>query len=424
VKIADVLVTTGYGGFFYDDQAAIRGGATADGDHYSGIPVTRQFSAIRMPARVLLVGLRLEDSYVAWGDCMSVQYAGAAGRDPIVTGPEVLEQLSSVAVPWLAGCAIDDFSGCMRTLEKQSWRDRPLNAALRYGLSQCILDAAAHVQKLHPVSLLRNEYAPTVELRPVPVHAQSGDDRYRAVDRMIMKRVDSLPHGLINSPAKFGRDGSAFIEYVRWVSDRIHRLGGEDYRPTLHFDLYATPGLAFDNSIPRVADFLARLEPLCHGLELRIESPADFGGTEQQMAGFQGIRNALRAKGSRVQIVVDEWCNNLDDIRGFVAAGASDMIQIKMPDLGELSASLEAVLICHDHQTAAYLGGSCTETEVSARASVHVAIATQADLQLAKPGMGVDEGIMIVRNEQLRALAQLQPPAGAIAAANLRVPLL
>ena len=53
----------------------------------------------------------------------------------------------------------------------------------------------------------------------------------------------------------------------------------------------------------------------------------------------------------------------------------------------------------------AYCGGSATETDRSAQVTVHVAMACGADQVLAKPGMGVDEGIMIVRNEMARVLA-------------------
>ena len=54
------------------------------------------------------------------------------------------------------------------------------------------------------------------------------------------------------------------------------------------------------------------------------------------------------------------------------------------------------------------MGGSCTETDLSAGVSVHVAVATQSDMMLAKPGMGVDEGLTIVGNEQNRLLAALR----------------
>jgi glucose-1-phosphate cytidylyltransferase len=55
----------------------------------------------------------------------------------------------------------------------------------------------------------------------------------------------------------------------------------------------------------------------------------------------------------------------------------------------------------------AYLGGSCNETDVSARLTVHVALATRADYMLVKPGFGIDEGLMLMRNEMLRTLKVL-----------------
>ena len=45
------------------------------------------------------------------------------------------------------------------------------------------------------------------------------------------------------------------------------------------------------------------------------------------------------------------------------------------------------------------------ETNISAQTTTNIAIACMADQCLAKPGMGVDEGYMIVRNEMNRVLA-------------------
>jgi methylaspartate ammonia-lyase len=65
------------------------------------------------------------------------------------------------------------------------------------------------------------------------------------------------------------------------------------------------------------------------------------------------------------------------------------------------------VLACHEGGVNAFLGGSCAETDISARVSAHVALATRPAIVMAKPGMGVDEGIAIVNNEIQRTLAQL-----------------
>lgn len=51
------------------------------------------------------------------------------------------------------------------------------------------------------------------------------------------------------------------------------------------------------------------------------------------------------------------------------------------------------------------MGGTCNETERSAQVCTHLAMATSPDQCLAKPGMGVDEGFMIVYNEMQRILA-------------------
>jgi methylaspartate ammonia-lyase len=84
---------------------------------------------------------------------------------------------------------------------------------------------------------------------------------------------------------------------------------------------------------------------------------------------------------------------------------AGHMIQIKTPDLGGINNSIEAVLYCKQHGIGAYLGGTCNETARSAEICAHIAMGTQPTQILAKPGMGVDEGYMIVFNEINRILA-------------------
>ena len=81
------------------------------------------------------------------------------------------------------------------------------------------------------------------------------------------------------------------------------------------------------------------------------------------------------------------------------------MVQIKTPDLGGINNTIEAVLYCKERGIGAYQGGTCNETDRSAQVCVQCAMATRPDQILAKPGMGVDEGYMIVYNEMQRILA-------------------
>lgn len=106
-----------------------------------------------------------------------------------------------------------------------------------------------------------------------------------------------------------------------------------------------------------------------------------------------------------MEIVADEWANGLADIEAFCAADAVHHVQVKTPDLGSLANTVEAIRTCRRYGVGAFVGGSCVETDVSARATTHVAMATVATALLAKPGMGVDEGLVVVGNEVRRVRA-------------------
>ena len=113
----------------------------------------------------------------------------------------------------------------------------------------------------------------------------------------------------------------------------------------------------------------------------------------------------LNELNSNVEIVADEWCNTLEDIKEFALNKAGHMIQIKTPDLGGVNNVVEAILFCNQHNVGSYCGGTCNETDVSAKVTTAIAIACKASQILAKPGMGVDEGYMIVKNEMNRIIA-------------------
>ena len=258
--------------------------------------------------------------------------------------------------------------------------------------------------------MLCEEYNLPPIAEPIPVFAQSGDNRYENVDKMIFKEAGVLPHGLINNiDEKLGRHGEKLKEYIQWLRQRILALRSRpDYTPALHIDVYGTIGVIFNQDADRIADYLASLQKDAGPFALAIEGPVDVDEKPAQIAALHAIRTRLQRMGSPVQIVADEWCNTLEDISEFAAAGSCDMIQIKTPDLGGIQNTVEAVQVCHDHGIAAYVGGTCNETDVSARVSVHAALASRPTRLLAKPGMGFDEGFTITTNEMNRALAVMR----------------
>ena len=408
MHITDVLCVPGRTGFFTDDQAAIRAGAGHDGFAYTGAPRTPGFRAVREAGEAVSVLLILSDGQVAHGDCAGVQYQGVGGRDPVFRAGDAVEVLDRVVAPVLRGLELTGFPATVEMLDRLTTVDgRPLHSAIQYGVSQALLDAVARSRRCTMAEVVRDDYRTGLPIRAVPLFAQSGDDRYTSVDRMVLKGAGALPHGLINQVAtKLGADGGLFAEYVAWVRDRILALRTDpSYAPVLHFDVYGTVGLAFDGDVGRIADYLARLGSVAAPFRLQIEHVVDGGSRDAQVAVFADLRAALRARGSDVQIVVDEWCNTLEDVAEFVAAQAADVVHVKTPDLGNIGHTAEALLLVTRGGLEAYCGGTCNETDRSAQVSAHVAMACGAGQLLAKPGMGVDEGLMIVGNEMARVEA-------------------
>ena len=123
------------------------------------------------------------------------------------------------------------------------------------------------------------------------------------------------------------------------------------------------------------------------------------------MIALRDICKGLKAKGSKVEIVADEWCNTLEDIIYFADNKAGDVLQIKTPDLGGVNNVAEAIIYCNKVGVGSYCGGTCNETNISAQTTTNIGIACKALQVLAKPGMGVDEGYMIVKNEMNRVIA-------------------
>lgn len=409
MKIVNVVCSAGRTGFYFDDQRAIKKGAAHDGVFYVGEPVTEGFRAVRQAGESISVMIVLEDGQIAFGDCAAVQYSGAGGRDPLFLAKDFIPVIEKYIKPQLVGREANDFRGLCKMMESIEVEGKRLHTAIRYGVSQAILDAVAKATGRMMCEVVADEYGCTVSQVPVPLFTQSGDDRYDNADKMIIKGAAVLPHALINNvETKLGAKGEKLADYVAWLRDRIlNNRASEQYAPVMHIDVYGTIGAAFgNNNYKEMADYIENLGNIAKPFKLRIEGPMDCDcDRETQIIALAGLTKELDARGCDVELVADEWCNTLEDIKLFVDNKAGHMVQIKTPDLGGINNTIEAVLYCKKNGIGAYQGGTCNETDRSAQVCVHCAMATQPDQMLAKPGMGVDEGFMIVYNEMNRILA-------------------
>ncbi len=132
--------------------------------------------------------------------------------------------------------------------------------------------------------------------------------------------------------------------------------------------------------------------------------PIDLKSNAKQLEGMKYLRKRLDEAGCRLKLIIDEYANTYEEIVEWVDAKGADMVQVKTIDLGGINNIIEAVLYCKKNGVLAYQGGTCNETDKSALVCANLAVATKPFAMAGKPGMGVDEGVMIVSNEQDRFL--------------------
>jgi methylaspartate ammonia-lyase len=455
-RIVRVLAVPAEGAGYCEDVAALRAQPVPLPQRFAAPAVTPGFRAVREVAEAVSVGLVLDSGQVAWGDCVACSEGGQNGRDAVFRASDGLVTIRNTVAPVLEGQLLGSFremaallSGLAETAEVirpvarpgpgqsegVSRRDlvtlparllhaargegeevptervtveRPPHSAICYGASQALLRAVALARGLTMAEAIAEEWDLARPGALVPIHAQSSHERYYDAEKMIARHVASLPHAAVDHVhEQVGENGSELVRFARWLKGRIGELGGEDYAPIIHLDLRGALGAIAGDNLGRVLGHLNSLEQAVQPYTLRVEDPVLMDSRSAQTEALKTLREYVQFRKMNVQLVAGEWANSLEDVRAFVAAGAADVIDLSMPDLGGVQNAVEAVLACQEGEVGTLLGGSATETALAAQVAVHIALAVQPDLILARPGLGVDEAVSFTYNEMSRVVAQL-----------------
>ena len=412
LKIKQVICAAGRSGYMHRDLMAIKSGAIADGGLYKGKALSPGFTRIVEPGTIISVMFVLEDGQIAFGDCADVILAGVAGRDPAFNSRDHIDYVRGEIADALRGRRVDEFRPNAEAMDRFVRGGKPLHTAIRYGVTQALLHATALSHRQTMTEVIAREYGSTIATEPIPILASCHKDDHGQLDRVILKRVELLPHASFQIVADHvGLQGEKLLAFVRRVANRVKEIGDADYHPRIHVDLYGTLGELFKMQIEPLADYLGTLREAAGEYQLLVESPMIAPTQDEQLDKFRGLRDLLAKKGIDVGLIADEWCNTLADIRLFADRRAADFVQIKTPDLGGINNTIEAVLYCKSHGMGACLGGTANETDQSTRISTHMGLACRPDFMLSKPGLGADEALMIQTNEMARTLALLQSRA-------------
>lgn len=410
MKVRDVICAAGRSGYMHRDLLAMKSGrATPNGSLFEGQPMSPGFTRIIEPATIISVMLVLDDGQIAFGDCADVILAGVAGRDPAFNAQPHIDYVRTEVAAALRGLDVSKFRPNAEAMDRFEYQGKPLHTAIRYGVSQALLHATALAHRQTMAEVIAREYGGTISTSPIPILASCHKDDHGQLDRVILKRVELLPHASFQIVAEHvGLQGEKLAAFVRRVASRCKEIGDPDYNPRIHVDLYGTLGELFSMQVEPLVDYLGRLREESGSYGLLVESPMIAKTQDEQIEKFGAARRLLRHKGIDVGLIADEWCNTLSDIKRFTSAAACDFVQIKTPDLGSIHNTIEAVLYCKANGMGACLGGTANETDHSTRISCHMGLACRPDFMLSKPGLGADEALMIQTNEMARTLALLE----------------
>jgi methylaspartate ammonia-lyase len=282
---------------------------------------------------------------------------------------------------------------------------RGLAIPVAYGVSQALLAAFAAARRTPMAFVLIEEYGLPQPTRRPGFAGSGGGDWRNNVDKAIARRLAMFPQSAIQTRAHC----EDLPEFVSWIRGRIDRLAGADYRPDLHFDFHSALGRVLDNDERRIADYFAGIIERASPCAVYFEDPLVAGTAEEAIERMASLKARLDRDGPRCGLIADEWANGPGQVARFAAAKAAHAVQIKMPDNGSLLTTIDAMQECQRNDVLAYLGGSCNETDISARATVHVGLAFGAWRMFTKPGMGFDEGLMVLKNEMSRTVGRDAP---------------
>ena len=409
MKIRSVLHVVGHSGAYNKDLAAMQAGAKPDGFIYIGQPVTPGYERIVQPGKSVSIMLLLDDGQVAFGDCTDVIFSGAAGRDRLFRPEEHADFLANGLPALLIGWQPDTFRPMAEQIDRLIHRGNMLHTALRYGITQALLHAVALVRRVPMAAVIAAEYDCVCAAAPLPILVSSPTGDWQQLDMRILKRSDLLPHSSFTHVERHvGLQGEKLLDYATRVARRIGEIGDPGYDPTIHLDVYGTLGELFANDIDQIADYLGTLKAAVGRLKLMVEAPIIAQTRQQQIELYRALCEAVDRRGHGAQIIVDEWCNTLEDVRDFADAGAGHLLQVKSPDLGGINNTIEAVIYARAKGLGVSLGGSLNETDQSTRITAHIGLACRPTYLFAKPGAGGDAGLMIETNEMLRTLALLE----------------
>ena len=133
--------------------------------------------------------------------------------------------------PRLIGRNVSRFRSNANEFDALVLDGKRMHMALRYGVSQALLNAVAIAQRTTMAEVVADEFGTTISDKAIPILASCQRDDPLQLDRTTLKRPELLPHADFSTVEQIGYSGEKLKDYAGRIAARLTQIGGDDYRP-------------------------------------------------------------------------------------------------------------------------------------------------------------------------------------------------
>ncbi len=390
----------------------------------------------------VLVGVVAGGEEVAWGFCPAVPLgleaypesfdpAGAAeaiGQQaaPVLVGQELtsfgplanaVEALrETVTVTWqetpvphqdnglsrralLTGRLDAEAEVAARTVEETF--ERPLHPAVRYGLSQALLSAAALAQGVTTAEVMASEYELPPPTAPASLFSTVGTGESTAI--ACAHRVAGLG---IDWPGddpeeELGRNNGRLQGYLRQLTRYLARTAGDEYRPAIHLDVGGGLGALYDHNAGRLLGACYGLERVGEPYPLYLADPVVMDNRDEQVEKMAELKKFVTMRDLSLRLAAGAWIDSPADALAFVEAEAADLLRLDAVRLGGVQRTVETALAARER------GAGVLIESHGDPAIAQIALALRPDFLSTGTQYEDGRGIAAFHNEMARTLSWL-----------------
>ncbi len=406
--------------------------------------VTRCGQGVVIGQEIVLVGLKLSNGRFAWGECVADPNTAVS-----FTAQYGIETIEEKIAPRLIGKPVTHLSELMshitdlteeititettyppppmqktpsrRDILRGDWQpmtavpepiihshqiERPIHAAIRYGISQALLKAVAITQEKSIVALVCDMAGIDLPETAVSLQSEINPQIPLNISTIVKNSVASVGYTTSgkNHEIELGKQGEILQRFARQLATQLKKTAAPE-QVAFYFRVRGGYGALCNNNLGKVLGLLYGLETAAKPFLVRVEDPILYRERDEQIKEIANLKSYLLMRKLNLELVAHTHVDTLADVKAFVAQKAVPMMHIDLGQMGNLDEAITAVHHCHQHNVKTFIGGTPDETPSAAKLTAQISLALQPTLALAKPGRLGEAGLATYYNQMQQDVA-------------------